>query len=220
MENPARIRLLVADDHPVVRAGITGLIAAEPDMTVVAQAEDGRSAVEAWRLHLPDVGLMDLQMAGFDGIQAIRKIREFAPTARIVVLTTYSGDVQAVRALKAGACGYLLKTMIRADMMRAIRAAHAGEDFISPTLKAAIDAHVDQQLTQREIEVLRWVANSGRNKLAAAEMGLSEETVKVHMKKVLAKLKATDRVQAVMIALRRGIIDIEPPASSRTPATP
>lgn len=206
-----RIRLLIADDHAVVRAGIAGLIEAEPDMTVVAQAEDGRSAVEAWRLHRPDVTLMDLQMAGFDGIEAIERIRAISADARIVVLTTYSGDVQAVRALRAGACGYLLKTMIRADMMRAIRAAHAGEDFISPALTAAISAHAGRQpLTPREIEVLRMVANSGRNKLVAVGMGLSEGTVKVHMKNILAKLDASDRVQAVMIALRRGIIELDP----------
>jgi DNA-binding NarL/FixJ family response regulator len=205
------IRLLIADDHAVVRAGITGLVDAEPDMQVVAQAEDGRSAVLAFEEHRPDVTLMDLQMSGLDGIDAIARIRAIDPTARIVVLTTYSGDMQAVRALRAGACGYLLKTMIRADMLKAIRAAHAGQDFIPPALAAAIGAHADEQhLTAREIEVLRMVANSGRNKLVAAEMGLSEATVKVHMKNILAKLDATDRVQAVMIALRRGIIDLEP----------
>jgi len=205
------IRLLIADDHPVVRAGIAGLIDAEDDMEVVAQAEDGRSAVEAFRTHRPDVTLMDLQMAGLDGIEAIARIRAEFPHARIVVLTTYSGDMQAVRALRAGACGYLLKTMIRAEMLKAIRAAHAGQDFVPPALAAAIGAHAGQQaLTAREIEVLRLVANSGRNKRVAAEMGLSEGTVKVHMKNILAKLDASDRVQAVMIALRRGIIDLEP----------
>lgn len=206
-----RIRLLIADDHPVVRAGIAGLIDAEPDMSVVAQVGDGRAAVDAWRLHRPDVTLMDLQMNGLDGIDAITEIRAQWPEARIVVLTTYSGDMQAVRALKAGACGYLLKTMIRADMLRAIRRAHAGLDFVPPALAAAIDAHANQQqLSPREIEVLRLVANSGRNKVVASAMGLSEGTVKVHMKNILAKLEATDRVQAVMIALRRGIIDMEP----------
>jgi len=204
------IRLLVADDHPVVRAGIAGLIEAEADMTVVAQADNGELAFEAWKVHRPDVTLMDLQMAGFDGVEAIARIRAFEPKARIVVLTTYSGDVQAARALKAGACGYLLKTMIRADMLRAIRTVHAGNDFVAPALTAAINAHADQQkLSQREMEVLRLVAKSGRNKVAASAMGLSEATVKVHMKNILAKLKATDRVQAVMIAIRRGIIDID-----------
>ncbi len=207
----APIRLLIVDDHAVVRAGIAGLIDAEQDMEVVAQAEDGCSAVEAFTNHRPDVTLMDLQMAGMDGMEAIARIRALAPEARIVVLTTYSGDMQAVRALRAGACGYLLKTMIRADMIRAIRIAHAGQPFIPPALAAAIGAHAsEQQLTAREVEVLRMVANSGRNKLVAAEMGLSEGTVKVHMKNILAKLDASDRVQAVMIALRRGIIDLEP----------
>jgi DNA-binding NarL/FixJ family response regulator len=209
--NAGPIRLLIADDHPVVRSGIAGLVDAEDDMEVVAQADDGRAAVEAFRAHRPDVTLMDLQMAGLDGIEAIARIRAEFPQARIVVLTTYSGDMQAVRALRAGACGYLLKTMIRAEMLKAIRAAHAGQDFIPPALAAAIGAQAGRQaLTAREIEVLQLVANSGRNKRVAAEMGLSEGTVKVHMKNILAKLDASDRVQAVMIALRRGIIDLEP----------
>jgi len=207
----SRIRLLITDDHPVVRAGIAGLIDAEPDMQVVAQADDGQGAVDAYAAHRPDVTLMDLQMQGMDGIEAIARIRALQADARIVVLTTYSGDMQAVRALRAGACGYLLKTMIRADLLKAVRAAHAGEDFVPPALASAIGAHAGSaQLTQREIEVLRMVANSGRNKVVAAEMGLSEATVKVHMKNILAKLDANDRVQAVMIALRRGIIDLEP----------
>ncbi len=205
------IRLLIADDHAVVRAGIAGLIEAEHDMEVVAQAGDGRGAVDEFLAHRPDVTMMDLQMSGMDGIEAITVIRGHAPQARIVVLTTYSGDMQAVRALRAGACGYLLKTMIRADMIRAIRAAHAGQEFVPPALAAAISVHANEQrLTAREIEVLRMVANSGRNKLVAAEMGLSEATIKVHMKNILAKLDASDRVQAVMIALRRGIIDLDP----------
>jgi DNA-binding NarL/FixJ family response regulator len=204
------IRLLIADDHPVVRSGIAGLIDAEEDMIVVAQAEDGLEAVECYRACRPDVTLMDLQMTGLDGIQAIVQIRAEAPEARIVVLTTYSGDVQALRALKAGACGYLLKTMIRADMLRAIRSAHEGKGFLSPSLAASIQAHSDEQaLSAREIEVLRHVANIGSNKVVASAMGLSEGTVKVHMKNILAKLDASDRVQAVMIALRRGIIDLD-----------
>jgi DNA-binding NarL/FixJ family response regulator len=204
------IRLLVADDHPVVRTGIAGLVNAEPDMEVVAQAEDGTSAVAAFELLRPDVTLMDLQMAGLDGIGAITRIRAIDPNARIVVLTTYSGDMQALRALRAGACGYLLKTMIRADMLTAIRAAHAGENFLPPALAAAMESHAtEQQLTAREVEVLKLVAISGRNKLVADQMGLSEATIKVHMKNILAKLGASDRVQAIVIALRRGIIDLE-----------
>jgi DNA-binding NarL/FixJ family response regulator len=203
------IRLLIADDHPVVRAGIAGLVDAEPDMTVVAQVAEGAAAVTAFELLRPDVTLMDLQMAGLDGIGAINRIRAIDPAARIVVLTTYSGDMQALRALRAGACGYLLKTMIRADMLKAIRAAHAGEDYLPPALVAAMESHSnDQHLTAREIEVLKLVADSGRNKIVADRMGLSEATIKVHMKNILAKLDATDRVQAVMTALRRGIIDL------------
>ncbi|GAA0742033.1 response regulator transcription factor [Ideonella azotifigens] len=206
----APIRLLVADDHMVVRTGIVGLVDAEDDMTVIAQADDGHAAVDAFRQHRPDVTLMDLQMPGMDGIEAITAIRAEAPDARIVVLTTYGGDAQAVRALRAGAKGYLLKTMIRSEMLSAIRAAHQGQDFIPPAMAAAIGAHAGQQaLSPREIEVLRMVANSGRNKLAAAEMGITEGTIKVHMKNILAKLEAKDRVQAVMIALRRGIIDLD-----------
>ncbi len=205
------IRLLIADDHAVVRAGISGLIDAEPDMEVVAQVEDGRAAVEAFGIHRPDVTLLDLQMAGMDGIEAISQIRALTPEARIIVLTTYSGDMQAVRALRAGACGYLLKTTIRTDMLRAIRAAHARQDFIPPMLAVALGAHVNEQpLSAREIDVLRTVANNGRTKRVAAEMGLSEAAVKVHMKNILAKLNATDRVQAVMIAVHRGIIELEP----------
>jgi len=206
---PTPIRLLVADDHPVVRTGIAGLVDAEPDMEVVSQVDDGTAAVTAFELLRPDVTLMDLQMAGLDGIGAIARIRGIDPHARIVVLTTYSGDMQALRALRAGACGYLLKTMIRADMLRAIRAAHAGEGFLPPALAAAMARHSnEQQLTAREVEVLRLVASSGRNKVVADRMGLSEATVKVHMKNILAKLDASDRVQAVMTALRRGIIDL------------
>jgi DNA-binding NarL/FixJ family response regulator len=204
------IRLLIADDHPVVRSGIAGLVDAELDMAVVAQVADGAAAVTAFENLRPDVTLMDLQMAGLDGISAITRIRSIDAGARIVVLTTYSGDMQALRALRAGACGYLLKTMIRADMLKAIRAAHAGEDFLPPALVAAMASHShDQQLTAREVEVLRLVANSGRNKVVADRMGLSEATVKVHMKNILAKLDASDRVQAIMTALRRGIIDLE-----------
>jgi DNA-binding NarL/FixJ family response regulator len=205
------IRILIADDHPIVRAGIVGLVDAEPDMVVVAQVSDGAAAVNAFDQLRPDVVLMDLQMAGLDGISATTQIRALDPRARVVVLTSHSGDMQAMRALRAGACGYLLKTMIRADLFKAIRAAHGGEDIIPPVLAATLESHADsQELTAREVEVLRMVANSGRNKVVADQMGLSEATVKVHMKNILAKLDASDRVQAVMTALRRGIIDLEP----------
>jgi len=205
------IRLVIADDHAVVRAGISGLIDAEPDMEVVAQVEDGRAAVEAFRIHRPDVTLMDLQMAGMDAIEAISQIRALAPEARIIVLTSYSGDMQAVRALRAGACGYLLKTTIRTDMLRAIRAAHTRQDFIPPMLAAVLGAPANEQpLSAREIEVLRTVANNGRTRRVAIEIGLSEATVKAHMKNILTKLNATDRVHAVMIAVHRGIIELEP----------
>jgi DNA-binding NarL/FixJ family response regulator len=205
------LRLLVADDHPVVRAGIVGLVDAEDDMTVVAQAGDGRGAVEAWLAHRPDVVLMDLHMPDLDGIAAIAHIRAHSAAARILVLTTYGGDARAARALEAGAQGYLLKTMIRTDMLRAIRTVHAGRQFVPEDLAASMKAHADRQtLSTREIEVLRAVAHNGRNKIAAAEMGLSEGTVKVHMKNILAKLHANDRVQALTIALRRGILTLDP----------
>jgi len=201
------IRILVVDDHPLMRDGIVSLIDAEPDMSVVAQAGNGIEAIEFFRQHRPDVTLMDLQMAKMDGVTAIETLcREF-PGARILVLTTYKGDVQAMRALNAGACGYLLKSMIRKELLEALRGAARGRRQIMPEIAAEIGRHaLDETLSQREIEVLREVSAGRANKQVAAKLRLSEETVKTHMRSILAKLNAQDRTHAVMIALRRGII--------------
>lgn len=207
-DTPA-LRLLVADDHPVIRAGIAALVGADPAMKVVAQASNGREAIDCYRIHRPDVTLMDLQMPELDGTAAIVEICREWPEARIIVLTTYQGDVQALRALKAGACGFLVKTMIRKEMLVAIRQAHEGRRHISSAVAVDIGAHaIDAPLSAREVEVLRHLATSSRNKLIAGNMGVSEGTVKTHMKNILSKLGAADRTEAVMIALRRGIIDL------------
>jgi DNA-binding NarL/FixJ family response regulator len=201
------IRILVVDDHPLMRDGIVSLIDAEPDMRVVAQAGNGIEAIECFRRHRPDVTLMDLQMAKMDGVTAIETLCKEYPGARILVLTTYKGDVQAVRALNAGACGYLLKSMIRKELLEALRGAARGRRQIVPEIAAEIGRHVlDEALSEREIEVLKEVSAGRANKQVAAKLRLSEETVKTHMRNILAKLDAQDRTHAVMIALRRGII--------------
>jgi two-component system, NarL family, response regulator len=202
------IRLLVVDDHPMIRSGIAAVIADQPDMALVAEAGDGIEALAMFEQHRPDVTLMDLQMPRMNGTAAIEEIRKRAPAARIVVLTTYRGDVQALRALKAGASGYLLKNMIRKDFVQAVREVHAGRRFIAPEMARELSAHViDDVLSPREVEVIAEVAAGGANKQVADRLGVSEETIKTHMKNILAKLGASDRVQAVVIAMRRGIID-------------
>jgi DNA-binding NarL/FixJ family response regulator len=207
-ESPA-IRLLVVDDHPVVRAGIAALIEGDPTMKVVAQACNGREAIECFRAYRPDVTLMDLQMPILGGTAAIMEIRRQFPNSRIVVLTTYQGDVQALRALKAGACGFLVKSMIRKELFTAIRQAHAGHGHIDNVVAASIGVHaIDPVLSPRELDVLRHLAMSSRNKLIAENLGVSEGTIKTHMKNILSKLGAVDRTEAVLIALRRGIIEL------------
>jgi DNA-binding NarL/FixJ family response regulator len=201
------IRILVVDDHPLMRDGIASLIDAEPDMSVVSQASDGIEALECFRKHRPDVTLMDLQMAKMDGVTAIKALCKELPGSRILVLTTYKGDVQAIRALNAGACGYLLKSMIRKELLDAIRGAAQGRKQIVPEIAAEIGMHaLDEALSEREVEVLKEVSAGRANKQVAAKLRLSEETVKTHMRSILAKLNAQDRTHAVMIALRRGII--------------
>jgi DNA-binding NarL/FixJ family response regulator len=208
-QTPYRIRLLVADDHPLVRDGIVAVVSAEPDMEVVAQAGDGREAVARFRSLQPDVALMDVQMPGLDGIGATAAIRSQAPTARIVILTTYDGDVQAMRALKAGASGYLLKSMFRTEVMDAIRTVHAGRRYVPQAIAARLGAHaMSEELSPREVEVLREVAQGGGNLAVARRLGVSDDTVKTHMKHILSKLEASDRTQAVTIAVRRGIIGL------------
>lgn len=203
------IRILTVDDHPLLREGIAAVLGSQEDMTVVAQACNGREAVEAFQRVRPDVTLMDLRMPDMSGIEAISVIRSEFPDARIIVLTTYAGDAQAAAALKAGAAGYLLKSMVRKDLLETIRIVHSGKRRIPPEIATEIAEHVaDDSLTERETEVLRRVAAGKSNKLIAAELRISEGTVKTHMKSILPKLNASDRTHAVMIALKRGILDL------------
>ena len=203
------IRILAVDDHPVLREGIVAILAGESDMAVVAEANNGREAIEQFRNHRPDITLMDLQMPMMGGSDAILAIRREFPGARIIVLTTYSGDAQADRAFKAGACGYLLKSMLRKELVETIRAVHAGRKRIPPEIAVELaEHHADDALTEREIDVLRQVASGNANKIIADNLEISEETVKAHMRKILSKLGANDRTHAVAIALKRGIIEI------------
>jgi len=209
MSAAGAIRILTVDDHPMLREGIAAVLASEQDMILVAEASNGREAVEQFRAHHPDVTLMDVQMPEVNGIDAIVKIREEFPDARIIVLTTYTGDAQAARAFKAGAYGYLLKNMVRKELIDTIRTVHAGKKRIPPEI--AIDMaqhHSDDALTLREIEVLREVAAGNANKMVAQLLNISEETVKAHMRSILSKLGANDRTHAVTIAVKRGIIEI------------
>jgi DNA-binding NarL/FixJ family response regulator len=207
--DPSRIRILSADDHPLLREGIAGLVASQPDMEVVAEASNGREAVEQYRKHRPDVTLMDLQMPEMSGIDAMGAIRAEFPEARIIVLTTYTGDVQVMRALKAGARAYLLKGQLRKELLDTIRAVHAGQKRVPPELAFEIAEHAtDDFLTSREIDVLRLISGGNANKEIAAQLSITEETVKGHVKNILAKLGANDRTHAVTIGLKRGIIDL------------
>ena len=193
----------------MLREGIAAVLASEPDMLLVAEASNGREAVEQFRAHRPDVTLMDVQMPEVNGIDAILKIREEFPDARIIVLTTYTGDAQAARAFKAGASGYLLKNMVRKELIDTIRSVHAGKKRIPPEIAVEMaQHHSDDAMTEREIQVLREVAAGNANKMVAQLLRVSEETVKAHMKSILSKLGANDRTHAVTIAVKRGIIDI------------
>jgi DNA-binding NarL/FixJ family response regulator len=204
-----RIKVLTVDDHPLLREGIAAVIEGQPDLQLVGEATNGREAIDKFRVCLPDVVLMDLQMPEMNGIDAIVAIRSEYPNARIVVLTTYKGDTQAIRAFKAGASGYLLKSMLRKELLDTIRLVHAGKKRIPPEIASEIaEHHSDDTLTQREIEVLQQVAAGAANKIVAGQLGISEETVKAHMRSILAKLSANDRTHAVMIALKRGIIEL------------
>jgi DNA-binding NarL/FixJ family response regulator len=206
--DPDRIRILCVDDHPVVRQGIVGLVGIQPDMSLVAEAANGREAIEQFRAHRPDVTLMDLQMPEMGGLDAIIAIRGEFPDARIIVLTTYAGDVQALRALKAGARAYLLKNAMHKELLDTIRAVAAGRKALSPDVSFELAEHAtDDTLTPAEIRVLRLIAQGNANKEIARELSLSEETVKGQVRNILSKLGAKDRTHAAMIGFKRGIID-------------
>jgi len=203
------IRVLAVDDHALLRKGIRALIGAERDMQLVGEASTGREAIEEFRAHRPDVTLMDLQMPDMSGIEAIIAIRGEFPEARVIVLTTYSGDVQVVRALKAGARAYLLKGNVNKELLETIRAVHAGHKRIPAEVASGLAEYTgEDQLSEREIEVLRLVAAGNANKEIAAQLQLAEDTVKRHVTNILAKLRANDRTHAVTIALKRGIIEL------------
>jgi len=201
------IRILAVDDHALLRGGIAALISTQGDMTIVGEATNGRDAVQQYRALRPDVALMDIQMPGMDGIQALIAIRGEFPDARVIVLTTYDGDVQAMRALKAGAQAYLLKSLLEKDLLTTIRDVHAGHKRIEPAVATRLADHVtDDALSAREIEVLRLIADGNSNKIVASKLDISEDTVKGHVKSILSKLGANDRTHAVTIGLKRGII--------------
>ena len=209
MNSSVTIRILVIDDHPLLRDGIAALIAGQSDMELVAQACSGREGIDQFRIHAPDITLMDLQMPEMNGIDAIIAIRELAPDARVIVLTTYSGDVQAQRALQAGARAYLLKNLLHKELLATIRSVHAGQKTMSPSVAAELAEHsLQDALTNREVDVLRLIAAGHANKEIAAQLSVTEETVKSRVKNILMKLHANDRTHAAMIGLRRGVIEL------------
>ena len=203
------IRVLIVDDHPLLREGITALIGAEEDMEVAAEATNGREGIAQFKLKRPDVTLMDLQMPDMGGIEAIIAIRGEFPNARIIVLTTYAGDVQVLRALKAGARAYLLKGRVNAELLEVIRDVHRGQKRIPPEIAAELAEHAtEDDLSSREVEVLRLVANGNGNREIAAKLSITEETVKNHVTHILSKLGANDRTHAVTIGIKRGFIEL------------
>jgi DNA-binding NarL/FixJ family response regulator len=204
-----QIRILVADDHPVVREGLRGLIAVQPDMVVVAEASNGREAIQQFRIHRPDVTVMDLQMPEMNGVDAVSAIRVEFPGARIIMLTTYVGDVQIFRALKAGAQGYLLKAVMHKELPDNIRTVYAGRKVMAPEAAAQVAEHSGEEaLTPKELEVLRLIAAGNANKEIGAQLAISEESVKSRVKNILGKLGARDRTHAVTLGLKRGIIEL------------
>lgn len=210
MDKPSRpIRILLADDHHVLRQGVRALAADELDMEFVAEASSGHEAIAQFRTHQPDVVLMDLQMPDMNGIDAMIAIRNEFPDARFIILTTYAGDVQISRALKAGARAYLLKSLLRRELLDTIRAVFAGQKRIPAEVAAQVADHLaDDSLTSREIDVLRLIAAGNANKIVADKLSITEETVKGHVKSILSKLGANDRTHAVTIGLKRGIIEL------------
>jgi len=203
------IRILVVDDHPVVRQGVAGLVGGQPDMSIVGQASNGREAIQQFRTHHPDVVLMDLQMPEMNGLDALMAIRDEAPEARIIMLTTYAGDVQVLRAIKAGARGYLLKSALHRELLETIRAVHAGKKSLSAEASYELAEHsTDDAVTPAEVRVLRLIAEGNANKEIAEQLLVSEETIKGQVRNILSKLGAKDRTHAVMIGLKRGIIEL------------
>ena len=204
------IRIMIVDDHPLLRQGIATLIEPEEDMELIAEASDGEEAIGQFRLHRPDVTLMDIQMPNVNGVEAISRIRSEFPDAKILVLSTFGGDVQVLHAIKAGARGYLLKGNVRTELLEAIRAVHAGRKRIPPEVAAELADHAaDDQLSSREIDVLRLIGEGNANKQIADKLSIGETTVKNHISNILSKLGANDRTHAVTIALQRGIIELE-----------
>ena len=205
---PGAIRILAVDDHALLREGIAGLVAGQSDMSLVAQASNGREAIHQFRTHRPDITLMDLQMPELNGVDAMIAIRGEFPEARIIVLTTYTGDVQVLRALKAGARAYLLKNLLHKELLETIRAVHAGKKTVSPEVSFQLAEHAtDDVLTPAEVRVLRLIAEGNANKEIAAQLSVSEETVKGQVRNILSKLGANDRTHAAMIGLKRGIFE-------------
>ena len=209
MKTPSQIRVFSVDDHPLLREGIAALVNNQPDMVLIAQASSGAEAIQLFKQHLPDVTLLDLRLPDMNGIDVLIAIRTVFPNARVIMLTTFEGDVEIKRALQAGASGYLLKNMPPAKLLEVIRLVQAGKKRIPPEIASQLAEHMgDERLTDREVEVLQQVANGNRNRDIANKLFISEETVKVHIKHIMEKLGATDRTQAVAIGIRRGIIQL------------
>ena len=211
------IRILTVDDHPLLREGIAALIKTDPDMELVAEACDGEEAIKKFRLHHPDVILMDVQMPKLNGIEAISRIRKESPNAKIIVLSTYSGDVQVLKAIEAGARGYILKAHVHRELLEAIRSVHAGHKRIPPEVAAELAEHAaEDELSSREIDVLRLIAAGNANKQIADKLAIEETTVKSHIRSILSKLGANDRTHAVTIGLQRGIIELDMPENQES----